>query len=379
MKRCALFLLLLATASSAGAQIGKRVLIPANSPEDKALSAITAETDQQKRVAMFEEFVQKFAGSEAILVALEMLQVDYMKARDYPKVLETGESALALDPLDFMVVANMVRAAEQMNDAQKIFALAERAGEMVKKFKSTPPPAGMSKEDWASRQQSDLSAIAEDQNYVAYTFYSRAVSEPNLAQRIALLERFAAAFPDSPYTGYAYEAAAATAQQANDPSKLAELAQKALSLNPDSISMLILTADSGSESGEKLEEAENNARRALALLPKAERPANVPEESWKQQISVQEGLTHSILGQLLIRQQKMMDAIAELKLASPLLKSEVVSYARNQYRLGFALGKLKRLAEARNVLNEVAALNTPYKGLIADLLRQVGGTPPRPR
>lgn len=379
MKRCALFLLLLATASSAGAQIGKRVLIPANSPEDKALSAITAETDQQKRVAMFEEFVQKFAGSEAILVALEMLQVDYMKARDYPKVLETGESALALDPLDFMVVANMVRAAEQMNDAQKIFALAERAGEMVKKFKSTPPPAGMSKEDWASRQQSDLSAIAEDQNYVAYTFYSRAVSEPNLAQRIALLERFAAAFPDSPYTGYAYEAAAATAQQANDPSKLAELAQKALSLNPDSISMLILTADSGSESGEKLEEAENNARRALALLPKAERPANVPEESWKQQISVQEGLTHSILGQLLIRQQKMMDAIAELKLASPLLKSEVVSYARNQYRLGFALGKLKRLAEARNVLNEVAALNTPYKGLIADLLRQVGGTPARPR
>jgi len=105
----------------------------------------------------------------------------------------------------------------------------------------------------------------------------------------------------------------------------------------------------------------------------------VPDEAWSNQISVQEGLAHSILGQLLIRQQKMSDAIAELKLGTPLLKREPVSYARNQYRLGFALGKLRRLAEARTVLNEVAALDTPYKSLILDLLQQVGGTPRRPR
>ncbi len=379
MKQCVLVLLLLATASSADAQIGKRVLIPANSPEDKALGAISAENDQQKKVAMIEEFIQKFAGSDAVLVALETLQAEYMKVQDYRMALETGERALALDPLDFIVIANMVRAAEQMNDTQKLFSLAERTGEMVKKFKSTPLPAGMSQEDWTSRQQTDLAGIADDYNYVAYTFYSKAVGDPDLAQRISLLERFAGAFPGSPYTAYAYQAAAATAQQANEPAKLAELAQKALALNPNSISMLILTSDSWSESGENLDEAEKNGRRALELLPKAERPTNVPEETWKHQISVQEGLAHSILGQILIRRQKTAEAIAELKLASPLLKSEPVSYARNQYRLGFALGKLRRNAEARTVLNEVAALDTPYKNLILELLRQVGGTPPRPR
>jgi len=379
MKRWCLLFLLIATASSAGAQIGKRVLIAANSPEDKALSAISAESDPQKKVAMFEDFIQKFAGSDAVVVALEMLQADYLKAQDYPKVWETGERALALDPLDFNVITSMVRAAEQMNDAQTIFAFGERAGAMVKTFKSSPPPTGISPEEWASRRQSDLNGIADDYNYVAYTFYSRAASEPNLAQRIALLESFAAAFPDSAYTGYAYETAAATAQQVNDPAKLVELAQKALALNPHSISMLLLTADSWSESGEKLDQAEKNAREVLVLLPKAQKPANVPDEAWSNQISVQEGLAHSILGQLLIRQQKMSDAIAELKLGTPLLKREPVSYARNQYRLGFALGKLRRLAEARTVLNEVAALDTPYKSLILDLLQQVGGTPRRPR
>ncbi len=379
MKRWVLFFLLMATASTAGAQIGKRVLIAANSPEDKALSTISAESDPQKKVAMYEDFIQNFAGSDAVVVALEMLQADYMKARDYPKVLETGERALAQDPLDFTVITNMVRAAEEMNDIQKIFAFAERAGAMVKTFKSSLPPAGVSEEAWASRRQSDLNGIADDYNYVAYTFYSRAASEPNLAQKIALLERFAAAFPDSAYTGYAYETAAATAQQANDPAKLVELAQKALALNPTSISMLLLTSDSWSESGEKLDQAEKNVRQALELLPKAQKPANVPDDSWKNQISFQEGLAHSILGQLLIRQQKMSDAVAEFKLGTPLLKSEPVSYARNQYRLGFALGKLRRHAEARTVLNEVAALDTPYKSLILDLLQQVGGAPRRPR
>ncbi len=89
MKRWCLFFLLLATASSAGSEIGKRVLIATNSPEDKALSAISAEGDLQKKVPMCEDFIQKFAGSDPVLVALEMLQADYTKARGYLKLWET--------------------------------------------------------------------------------------------------------------------------------------------------------------------------------------------------------------------------------------------------------------------------------------------------
>lgn len=379
MKRWFLFVLLIASASLAHAQIGKRVLIPANSPEDKALSAISAESDPQKKIAMCEDFLRKFAGSDAALVAVEMLQADYMRAGNFAKALETGERALAIDPLDFDIITNMVRAAEQMNDTEKIFSLAERAGEMVKSYKASPPPPGTSPQELAQRQKADLEGIAENYNYIAFAFYSRAATEPDLNRRLALLERFGAAFPDSAYTGYAYEAAAATAQQLNNPTKLVELAQKALALRPTSISMLILTADSWSETGESLDQAEKNARQALALLPQAQKPENVSDEDWKNQLSVQEGLAHSILGQILIRQQKMPDAIAELRLGAPLLKREAISYVRNQYRLGFALGKLKRFAEARAVLNEVAPLDTPYKGLIAELLGQVGGTPARPR
>ena len=46
------------------AQIEK-ITIPAGTPEDQALQTISSEPDAEKKVAMYEEFVQKFSGNPA--------------------------------------------------------------------------------------------------------------------------------------------------------------------------------------------------------------------------------------------------------------------------------------------------------------------------
>src|SRR5437762_3348509 len=42
-----------------------KIVIPAGTPEDQALQAITAESDEQKKLPMYEDFLQKFASNPA--------------------------------------------------------------------------------------------------------------------------------------------------------------------------------------------------------------------------------------------------------------------------------------------------------------------------
>jgi len=46
------------------AQLDK-IVIPAGTPEDQALQAISNEQDAQKKLAMYEDFVQKFSSNPA--------------------------------------------------------------------------------------------------------------------------------------------------------------------------------------------------------------------------------------------------------------------------------------------------------------------------
>jgi len=54
-------------------------------------------------------------------------------------------------------------------------------------------------------------------------------------------------------------------------------------------------------------------------------------------------------------------ALDAFQKAAPLVKGEPFSYARNQYRMGFALLNLKRMPEARAALTQAASVDTPYK------------------
>jgi tetratricopeptide (TPR) repeat protein len=298
----------------------------------------------------------------------------YLAQKNYAKVYEYGDKALALDPDDFSALISMVHAADEQGDVQRICAIGEKVVPLLARYQASPAPAGTSEDQWSAQKAQNLRDAQPDINYVQYTMVNAAYKTTNSPARIQLLERYAKAFPDSPYTLAVREQTAIAYQQAQNTPKMIDTAQSILTKDPDNISMLLLLADNWSENGQQLDKAAADAKKALDLLGKAKKPDNVTDDQWQKQVSIQKGLAYSALGQVYVNNNQNAQAVDAFKQASPLLKSDAFSYGRNLYRLGFTLAKMQRTPEARTVLMEAVSVNSPYKARAQETLDKIGGS-----
>lgn len=375
MKRSLIILaVVLSSAMATSAQIGKRISVSAGTPEDKAVAEIYAAPDGPDKVALLDKFAADFgSNADLALLADQLLEQTYLAQKNYPKALEYGEKVLALDPDGFSSAVIMVHAAEGEGDNAKLFAAGEKAAAILAHFKASAAPADVSAEDWARTKEEDIQKSQDDVSYVQYALANAAFKTANPAARAELCERYAATFPDAPYTPSVREQAAVAYQQAQNNPKMLETAQTILASDPNNISMLLLLADYWSGAGKELDKAAADAQKALDLLAQAKNPDNIPDAQWQQQVAVQKGLAYSSLGQVLVTKTRNAPAVDAFQKASPLLKSDTVSYARNLYRLGFTLAKMQRTDEARTILTEAVSLNTPWKVPAQATLDKIGG------
>lgn len=369
-----LLVLILGLATTASAQIGKSVSVAAGTDEDKALSEIYAAPDGPPKIALLDKFMTDFGKGDLELLGNQLYEQSYLAQKNYAKVYEYGEKALKLDPGNLSTVVNMIHGADEQGDTQKLFAYGEKAAAILNRFKSAPPPAGISPEQWPSQQKQALLDAQPDITYIQTAMVNAAFKTTAPAARAALCERYVAAFPDSPYSETVRDQIAFSYQQAQINAKMLEAAQKNLEADPNDISMLVLLADFWTDSNQQLDKAAAYAQKALDLLAKAQKPETVTEEQWQRQVSIQKGLAYSALGQVDVIKTQNQQAVDAFKLAGPLLKSDTFSYARNLYRLGFTLAKMQKTAEARVVLTEAVSLNTPYKARAQETLDKIGGT-----
>ncbi|MCL6565932.1 MAG: hypothetical protein K6U09_05855 [Acidobacteriia bacterium] len=368
---------LLGLAGVGQAQIGKQVIIRAGTEEDARLQQIQKATDSSEKIRLLEEFLAEFGDTDAALIAYEMLVSEYMAANNPEKTYAYGEKALELDPDNFAIALNLFRTAEQHRDLERMFGYGKRIADIVARYRARPAPEGTPEDVWQQRKQETLDGVASSINYVELTLFNTAYRTPAAAEKAALLEQFIAAFPDSSYSASAQALVAATYQQTQQYDKMLQFAQGILARDPNNIQMLLLLADYWSERGEELARAQEYAQRALQALETAQRPAHIPEEQWQQQSALQKGLAHSALGMVHAHQKRHAQAAEEFRQASPLLKADNFSYARNLYRLGFTLANLRRVREARAVLTEAVSIESPYKPLAQKELDRLGGPLPR--
>ncbi|MFY9531997.1 MAG: hypothetical protein WBC04_04885 [Candidatus Acidiferrales bacterium] len=370
-----LLAILQVVAATAQAQIGKSVLVTANTPEDKALGEIYNAPDGPEKVALLDKFMADYGKGDLELLGDQLYVNTYLAQKNYAKVFEYGQKALTLDADNFSTAVNMVHAADEMSDTSKLFDAGERVAAILARYKVAPAPAGTSARSWETIKAENITSSAQDINYVEYALFNAAYKTANPSNKAALMERYATAFPDSPNTANAREAAAFAYQQAQQYPKMLETAQKVLAGDPDNATMMVLLADYWSEKGQaaQLDKAGEYARKALDLLGQAKKPEGVSDDQWKQQITLQKGLAYSSLGQVYANSGKNTEAVNAFKQANPLLKSNATSYGRNLYRLGFTLAKMKQIPEARTVLTEAVSIDSPYKGLAQQTLDKIGG------
>jgi tetratricopeptide (TPR) repeat protein len=376
----ALFLLGCLAVPAFGQQIGKYVPIQAGSEVDHALTEINAATDPAQKLALLDKFAAGPGSEGDNPILADGLYVDYYIAeKNYDKAFEYGDKLFTVDPDNFQNVMNMIRAASEKGDSERLVAYGENAQGILKRYKEAPAPANTQPQVWEEQKARTLESNKDGIAYIQQAVFNGALQAKDAGKRAGLLTRIAQTYPDSPYANQALGVAAASYQQAQNAPKMLEVANGLLAKDPNNLGMLLLLSDYYCDKTEQLAKAETYAKKAISLLGAAPKPEGVTDEQWAQQKSLQKGLALSSLGQVNIEKKDNAQAVENLKAAAPLLKPDDGSYARNQYRLGFALLNLKRNAEAKEAFTQAASVNSPYKALAQEKLKASAGAAPARR
>ncbi|HKD50928.1 MAG TPA: hypothetical protein VKB90_09030 [Candidatus Acidoferrum sp.] len=358
----------------AAQQIGKNVPIQAGSDVDHALNEIKAAADPTQKLALIEKFAEGPGKDGDYPLVANGLFVDYyLGQKNYDQAFGYGDKLFALDPDNFENAINMVRAASEKGDVDKLSSYGEKAGGIIQRYKAAPAPEGTPAAAWEEQKTRTLEANKESYVYVQQLVFSGVYQVKEPAKRAALLVKFGQAFPESTYANQALGVAATDYQRMQNTAKMLEVANGVLAKDPSDVGMLLLLSDHYGEKGEQLDKAETYAKKAISSLESAKKPEGVTDEQWTQQKSLQKGLALSSLGQINIEKKDNAQAVENLKAAAPLVKADDGSYARNQYRLGFALLNLKRNTEAKEAFTQAASVNSPYKALAQEKLKGLAG------
>ena len=349
------------------AQLDK-IVIPAGTPEDQALTAISNEQDTQKKLAMYQDFLEKFAANPAaVAYGNWQLAQTYQTAGDLQKAIECGDKALAGSPRNLDILVTLTGIAQQMKDDPKTFDYAVRGGALYNSIGKQPKPEGMSDSEFADRIKDEREAAKSSDNFLETAAFNAIVGETDAKKRMADIERFTPAFPESRFQEQIASYAMMSLSDLKDTSQLIAYAEKTLAADPNNLPALLLLAGTYADDPKpgSVTKAVTYSQKAIAAAK-----ADAPDADRTRKVSA--GAAHSTLGYAYMKQDKTAAAIPELKTAAALLKGlDDQQYAIALYRLGFAYAKLNKTTEARDVLQEAVKISGPVQQPAQDLLAKV--------
>jgi tetratricopeptide (TPR) repeat protein len=373
MKRTPWSLVLVVLFSSFALAQLDRIVIAAGSPEDQALQDISKEADAQKKLPLYQDFLQKFSSNPAaVAYGNWQLSQYYQTAGDLPKALEYGDKALAGSPHNLDILVSQAGIAQQLKQNAKIIEYVEKGGRTYGGIGKEPKPEGTSDQDFAAHVAADKESAKTSHDFLESVGFNAIVDEKDAPKRMAYIERFTAAFPDSQFQEQVSQYAMYTLGpgQLNDSARLVTYGEKSLAANPNSLPALLMLSNVYVEDSKpaSIAKAVSYSQRVIALAK-----AEAADADRTRKLSA--GVAHSTLGYAYMKQEKTAAAVPELKSASALLKGQdATAYATALYRLGYAFAKLSRTAEAKDVLNEAVKIPGPVQQPSRDLLDKVGAT-----
>jgi hypothetical protein len=349
------------------AQIDK-IVIPAGTPQDQDLNAIGNQQDAQKKISMYQDFLQKYASDPAaVAYGNWQLAEAYQSSGDLQKALDYGDKAATAAPHNVDVLTSVVQITQQAKDNSRMFKYSILGGEAYDSIDTEAKPANVSDEQFASERSSEKDANKSAYEFFQSTAFAAIAAETDARTRMDDIDKFTATFPQSQLGDQVTPYAMLSLSELKDNKRLVAYADKALAGNPDNLPALLMLANmyvNNSEPG-SLGKAATYAQRAVVAAR-----ADAPDADASHKASG--GAAHSILGQVYAKQEKTASSITELKSAVALLKGQdEQQFAVAAYFLGFEYAKANRLTEARAVLNQAAAVPGPMQGPVKDLLTKV--------
>src|SRR5258708_33871061 len=218
------------------------IVIAAGTPEDHGLQAITNEQDPQKKLALYEDFIKKFvANPAAVAYGNWQLSQAYQATGDLQKALDYGDKALAGSPHNLDILVSQASAAQQAKNNARLIDYASRGGEVCSSISKRTKPEATSADDFTRQVAEEKGAVQSSCDFLESSGFNVIVSENDPKSRMADIEKFTAAFPESKFQDQVSSYAMFTLgpAQLNDPPRLVTFGAKTLAPNPNSLPPLL--------------------------------------------------------------------------------------------------------------------------------------------
>jgi tetratricopeptide (TPR) repeat protein len=350
-----------------------KITFPAGTPEDLALNAISSESDGQKKIAMYQDFIQKFSSNpDAVAYGDWQLAQLYQGGGDLQKALESGDKAIAAQPHDLDILVTQATIAQQAKNSDKVIESAVAGGTLYNSLGKQPKPEGMADADFANRITQEKDSAKSSYEFLEVTAFNTIGAEPDSKKRMSYIEHFTPAFPNSQFAGPVSSYAMMSLSELKDMPRLVAYANQVLAANPKDVPALLLLANAYSEDAQP-----DSPAKAAAYAQKVIDIANPDAPDANRSRKLSGGAAHSTLGYALLKQDKTAAAVPQFKAAATLLKGQDdQQYAIALYRLGYASAKINKVADAKAALTEAASISGPMQQPAKDLLAKVNAARP---
>jgi tetratricopeptide (TPR) repeat protein len=370
IRRLLLVLGCVALFSISGWSQNTSIAIPAGTPEDKDLATIAAESDAQKRIAAYQEFLTKYSDNKPAMAYAEwQLSQQYLAAGEAAKAMEYGNKAVEAYPNNLDIIVSQVGVAQAMKDNSRVVDYAMQGAGVFHSIGKQSKPADVADADWTTRITNEENSARNAYDFLETSAYNAIASEQDPNKRMSEIEKFTPAFPKSKFEDQITQLALYSLRQLNQPQRVIAYGEKTLAANPDSIPALLMMADAYAGDPKDSAKAATYANKVLTVVGPDTASADKTKRSYA-------GLAHTTLGRAELNQEKLVPAVIDLKAAVSLLQDDPQDQQPALYFLGYAYAKQNHKADAIAALQKAAAISGPYQGPANDMLAKVNAAGP---
>ncbi len=353
-------LLVLLLAGSALAQRHK-VNINTETPEGQALQQIGQETDDAKKLAGFEKFVQDYPKSENLAWAYTQMAPLYAKTNQPDKAIDIGDKLIALDPGDLEASLATLKAAEAKKDPDLVKKWSNTTAQIAQKELAAKKPEDEEEDDWKKH----LDYVKQVNIYSEYALNAMALQTTDPRKKADLIEALYDRNPQSQYVGPLLPVALQAYQQSNDSDRATAFAEKVLAKDPNNDDMLLVAVNGYSQKGKEPDKVIAYSSKLAEVISAKPKPDGVSDADWDTRKKMLTGLAHYFPGKVYYSQKKWGPADKELRAALPLVESNAALKPEVLFLLGDSNYRLENAAEALKYFQACAAIKSRYQAQAA--------------
>jgi tetratricopeptide (TPR) repeat protein len=348
MKRYLVTLVLLVL--PAVAQQRQNFTINVGTPEGQLLQNIGQEADEAKKVALMQEFLDKYPKHEGAGWVCVQLQAVYLNQKQYDKALEAGMKVLENSPDALDVGLNTIKAAEGKDDPEAVRKSAIITAQAAHKLTSGKPPAD-------DDEKAMLEHNKEVGNYAEYALYAAALKAKDHKEVVEIGDALEQANPKSQYLWLATPnyLRALGAKACATASKLAAADSK----NGEA---LLVAADC-SWRGQRAEAVVSSATRALEAFNTRPKVEGGNEGSKVGMANFYIGVGNSMEGKYGPANRALRAALPAIKGDSAIYANALFNLGLANYNLGKAIGDRGQIREGLKYFEESAQISSNVQQL----------------